>query len=96
MALVSRRAHTNQMLLPIQPGTQLRGDDNKRHDENAAQDRRQFRGVSLAASPRQHDRMSTQSKNEIARGEKYAEQHPLRYMDQIWDSYIKEFGHPST
>ena len=43
-----------------------------------------------------HDRMSTQSKNETARGENYAEQYALRYMDKIWDSYIQEFGHPST
>jgi hypothetical protein len=42
-----------------------------------------------------HDRMTTRSQRQSARGESYAEQYALRYMGEIWDSYITEFGHPS-
>lgn len=42
-----------------------------------------------------HDRMTTRSQRQSARGDSYAEQYALRYMGEIWDSYITEFGHPA-
>jgi hypothetical protein len=38
-----------------------------------------------------HDRMSTRSKNSIARGEGYAEEYAIKYMDLIWERYKKVF-----
>jgi hypothetical protein len=39
-----------------------------------------------------HDRMTTRSRSEAARGEPYAESYANRYADQIWDAYEVEFG----
>ncbi|HEY3782621.1 MAG TPA: hypothetical protein VGL56_16175 [Fimbriimonadaceae bacterium] len=38
-----------------------------------------------------HDRMSTKSKVRAPRGEPYAEQYALQYMDRIWSEYLKKF-----
>lgn len=37
-----------------------------------------------------HDRMTTKSKRH-SRGEPYAEEYALRYMDRIWNDYIRVF-----
>jgi hypothetical protein len=39
-----------------------------------------------------HDRMTTHSKLETARGEDYAEDYALRYSEQIWEDYFRVFG----
>jgi hypothetical protein len=39
-----------------------------------------------------HDRMTTRSRRDAARGESYAETYALRYADRIWDAYEAEFG----
>ena len=38
-----------------------------------------------------HDRMSTRSRREAARGEPYAEAYALRYADRIWEAYFAAF-----
>jgi hypothetical protein len=43
-----------------------------------------------------HDRMTTRSRNEAARGESYAETYANRYADRIWEAYEAEFGFVST
>lgn len=39
-----------------------------------------------------HDRMTTKSQAESARGEGYAEQYAFRYERVIWDRYMEVFG----
>ena len=39
-----------------------------------------------------HDRMTTSSQIYSSRGESYAENYAIRYAEEIWDSYFKEFG----
>jgi len=39
-----------------------------------------------------HDRMTTRSKRDVARGEPYAEAYANRYFDSIWESYVRAFG----
>ena len=39
-----------------------------------------------------HDRMTTKSQQNIARGESYAEKYANDYADRIWDAYFKEFN----
>ena len=39
-----------------------------------------------------HDRMTTRSRDDAARGESYAETYANRYADQIWDAYEARFG----
>jgi hypothetical protein len=39
-----------------------------------------------------HDRITTKSKRDAARGEPYAEEYALRYGDRIWDDYLAIFG----
>jgi hypothetical protein len=41
-----------------------------------------------------HDRMTTRSRRECARGESYAERYALEHADRIWDAYVAEFGTP--
>jgi hypothetical protein len=36
--------------------------------------------------------MTTRSRRWSSRGEGYAEQYAIRYGEQIWESYLKEFG----
>ncbi|MEM7172061.1 MAG: hypothetical protein AAF530_17965 [Pseudomonadota bacterium] len=38
-----------------------------------------------------HDRMTTKSKLDCARGEPYADAYALRYEAEIWDSYLRRF-----
>ncbi len=38
-----------------------------------------------------HDRMTTRSKREAARGENYAEQYALTYEKVIWNRYVENF-----
>jgi hypothetical protein len=38
-----------------------------------------------------HDRMTTKSKVDSARGEPYAEAYAVEYMDRIWSDYVKRF-----
>lgn len=38
-----------------------------------------------------HDRITTRSKWDAARGEPYAERYALRYEAQIWDEYLRAF-----
>jgi hypothetical protein len=38
-----------------------------------------------------HDRMTTTSQVQAARGESYAERYALRYADTLWDAYFREF-----
>lgn len=38
-----------------------------------------------------HDRMTTRSRKECARGEEYAEEYAFRYEAIIWDRYLNEF-----
>ncbi len=39
-----------------------------------------------------HDRMTTKSKLDCARGEPYADAYALRYEKQIWDQYLRRFA----
>ncbi len=39
-----------------------------------------------------HDRMTTQTRKHIARGEGYADDYAMRYMDRIWERYLETFG----
>ena len=39
-----------------------------------------------------HDRMTTKSKRQIARGESFAEDYANKHADQLWDSYFREFN----
>lgn len=39
-----------------------------------------------------HDRMTTRSKRQPCRGERYAEDYAVKYADQIWDRYCRQFG----
>ncbi len=39
-----------------------------------------------------HDRMTTRSRSQAARGERYAETYANRYAERIWDAYQAEFG----
>jgi hypothetical protein len=39
-----------------------------------------------------HDRMTTHSQYDVARGESYAEQYAREYGDRIWDAYVDRFG----
>ena len=39
-----------------------------------------------------HDRMTTRSRRQCARGEPYAEQYALSRADRLWDSYFATFG----
>jgi hypothetical protein len=39
-----------------------------------------------------HDRMTTRSRDNAARGERYAETYANRYAERIWDAYQAEFG----
>ncbi|MGD8452273.1 MAG: hypothetical protein PVJ57_10685 [Phycisphaerae bacterium] len=41
-----------------------------------------------------HDRITTRSKVDAARGEGYAERYALKYMDEIWHRYAERFGLP--
>ena len=41
-----------------------------------------------------HDRMTTRSKVDAARGEDYAEEYARKYQSIIWDRYIETFGLP--
>jgi hypothetical protein len=41
-----------------------------------------------------HDRITTRSKWDAARGEGYAERYALRYEERIWNDYLKAFGLP--
>lgn len=38
-----------------------------------------------------HDRMSTEARRHVARGETYAEDYASRYADRIWGAYCTEF-----
>jgi hypothetical protein len=38
-----------------------------------------------------HDRMTTKNKERTGRGEKYAEEYALKYMETIWSEYLKRF-----
>ena len=38
-----------------------------------------------------HDRMTTRSKDDAARGEGYAEEYALKYADRIWESFLRKF-----
>ena len=39
-----------------------------------------------------HDRMTTRSQARCSRGEPYAEGYALRYADELWKAYFREFG----
>lgn len=39
-----------------------------------------------------HDRMTTRSKRDTARGESYAELYAVRYAERIWHDYVAAFG----
>ena len=39
-----------------------------------------------------HDRMTTRSQREAARGEDFAEQYALRYEQTIWERYVELFS----
>lgn len=39
-----------------------------------------------------HDRITTRSQREAARGEKYAEAYALKVLDVIWPAYVQRFG----
>ncbi|WP_425397729.1 hypothetical protein [Aeoliella sp.] len=39
-----------------------------------------------------HDRMSTRSQMDSARGEPYAEAYALKYADELWDAYFRVFN----
>ena len=39
-----------------------------------------------------HDRMTTRARTHSARGEGYADDYALRYMDRIWERYLDTFG----
>ena len=39
-----------------------------------------------------HDRMTTRSRRDSARGEHFAEQYALRYEQTIWERYVEIFG----
>lgn len=39
-----------------------------------------------------HDRMTTRSRRNAARGESYAEQYALRFSDLIWDRFTRAFA----
>ena len=39
-----------------------------------------------------HDRMTTKSQVRSARGESFAEAYALKYADQLWDAYFREFS----
>jgi hypothetical protein len=39
-----------------------------------------------------HDRMTTRSRRESARGEPFAEEYARRYEARIWDDYLDRFG----
>ncbi len=38
-----------------------------------------------------HDRMTTKSQAEAARGEAFAEEYSLRRTDHLWNAYFREF-----
>ncbi len=40
-----------------------------------------------------HDRITTRSQRNCARGERYAEQYAIRYAETIWDRYFEVFGY---
>jgi hypothetical protein len=42
-----------------------------------------------------HDQMTTGGQRRTSRGESYADSYAKRHCDQIWTSYIDEFGLPS-
>jgi hypothetical protein len=39
-----------------------------------------------------HDRMTTRARTHSARGEDYADDYALRYMDRVWERYLDTFG----
>jgi hypothetical protein len=39
-----------------------------------------------------HDRMTTRSQQDAARGEPYAEQYALRHAEELWNRYFATFG----
>jgi hypothetical protein len=39
-----------------------------------------------------HDRMTTRSRRQCARGEPYAEAYAVKYADRLWDAYFREFN----
>jgi len=39
-----------------------------------------------------HDRMTTRSQVDAGRGELYAELYANKYMDRIWEDYVRVFG----
>jgi hypothetical protein len=39
-----------------------------------------------------HDRMTTRERSHSARGEGFADDYALRYMDRIWERYLDTFG----
>lgn len=41
-----------------------------------------------------HDRMTTRSRREAARGEPYAESYADRVLETVWDAYVRRFGSP--
>ena len=42
-----------------------------------------------------HDRITTKSRAETARGENYAEQYAFKHEALIWERYIERFGLPA-
>ena len=41
---------------------------------------------------RHHDRMTTRSRRESARGAGYVERHANRYSAETWNRYVEAFG----
>jgi hypothetical protein len=39
-----------------------------------------------------HDRITTRSQRDAARGESYAEAYAMRYVEALWHRYFSEFG----
>jgi hypothetical protein len=39
-----------------------------------------------------HDRLTTRTRKHSARGEGYADDYAMRYMDRIWERYLDTFG----
>jgi hypothetical protein len=84
-------AHT-RFLDRIGLWTEWDGDDLIARWTNATARAYQLLHVFLHELGHHHDRMTTRSKRNTARGEDYAEQYAWAYEEQMWERYVDEFG----